>query len=71
MEENVQQAIEQALVETIINEELEKQAIAEIADEIDALSVGVAALTGADPVEISTDIATYVGQLLNEAKATE
>ena len=71
MEENVQQAIEQALVETIINEELEKQAIAEIADEIDALSVGVAALTGADPVEISTDIAAYVGQLLNEAKATE
>ena len=71
MEENVQQAIEQALVETIVNEELEKQAIAEIADEIDALSVGVAALTGADPVEISTDIAAYVGRLLNEAKATE
>lgn len=71
MEENVQQAIEQALVEAIVDEELEKQAIAEIADEIDALSVGVAALTGADPVQVSTDIAAYVGQLLNESRATE
>lgn len=71
MEPDVQQAIEQALIQAIIDEELEKQAIAEIADEIDALSVGVASLTGVDPVQVSTDIATYVGELLNNARATE
>lgn len=67
MDTAIQDAIEQALTEAIISEELERQAIAEIVDEIDALSLAVAELTGADPVQVSTDIATYVGGLLNQA----
>ncbi|MFN7161353.1 MAG: hypothetical protein ACK4NC_07190 [Candidatus Gracilibacteria bacterium] len=67
MNPNLDRIIQQNLAEAIVSDEMERRAVDAIADEVALLSTALAELTGNNPVDVAADIATYVGELLNEA----